>query len=132
MSLYYVILTHLFIFNKKNIMFSYFFTWYQSHGWFWSEPSPPTDLLSRISSDGSSQSDLLRRIFSVGSPPEDLLNRISSGESPQSDLLRRISLVGSPPSDLLRWSSIRSHQLHHGTPRVSHCCRHRIELSTPL
>ena len=118
MSLYYVILTHSFIFNKKNIIFLYFFTGYQSHCWFWSElstladllvGSPPTDLLSRISSDGSSQLDLLQRIFSVGTPSADLLRWISSCGSSQSDLLRRIFSVGSPPRDLLgRISSVRS------------------------
>ena len=97
MSLYYVKLTHSFICNKKNIIFLYFFAWYQSHGWFWSEPSPPADLLSRISSV-----DLLRWIFSVGSPPADLLSRISSSGSSQLDIFRRIFSGGSPPTDLLR------------------------------
>ena len=86
--------------------------------------SPLADLLSRISFDGSFQSDLLQQIFSVRSPPTDLLSWISSGESSQSDLLQRIFSTGSSSTDLLnrfisyesslvdllRRSSIRSHQ----------------------
>ena len=65
--------------------------------------SPPTDLLSRLSFDGSSQSDLLQRISSVGSPSTDLLNRISYDVSSQPDLLRRIFSVESSLTNLFRW-----------------------------
>ena len=64
---------------------------------------PSVDLFSRISSNGSSQLDFLRRIFSVRSPPTNLLSWISSNgifsaESPTTNLLSRISYDGS-----LRW-----------------------------
>ena len=121
--------------------------------------SPPADFLSRISSNESSQSDLLRLIFSIRSPLADFLSRISFDGPSKPDLLWQIFLVGSPladlwrifsvgslpkdflsrifsvkssPTDLLRRSSIQSHQLHRGTPQVSHCRLHWIRLSTPL
>ena len=95
------------------------------------------DLLCRISFDRSFQSDffstdLLSQISSNGSPQTDLLSRISYGRSSQSELFRRIFSVGSSPTDLLWRSSIQSPQLHRGTPRVSHCRRYWVGLSTLL
>ena len=130
MSLYFIILTH--PFNKRKTCFSSLISCgiraMVGSGVspllrrIFSVGSPPADLLSRIYSI-----DLLRWIFSVGSPPTDLLSRIPSDRSSQS-----ISSSGSSLSYLLRMSSIQSHQLHRGTPWVSHCRRHRIGLSTPL
>ena len=102
MSLYNIILTHSFIFNKKSIIFLYFFIWYQSHCWFKSELFPPTDLLSRISSDRSSQSDLLSPISFDISSQSDLLRQIFYGSS-QPDFLQRIFSVESSLTNLFRW-----------------------------
>ena len=70
--------------------------------WIFSGRSSSTDLISRIFSDGSSQSDLLRRNFSVGSSLTDLFSRIFSGGSSQLGLLRRIFSIIPSPSDLFR------------------------------
>ena len=121
MSLYFIILTH--PFNKRKTCFSSLI----SCGIRAMVGSGVSPLLWRIFSVGSPPADLFRWIFSVGSPPTDLLSRIPSDRSSRS-----ISSSGSSLSYLLRLSSIQSHQLHRGTPRVSHCRRHRIGLSTPL
>ena len=89
MSLYYVILTHLF--NKEK----HFFSSLISHGikamigsrvspllkWPFFVRSSPSNLLRQIFSVGPSPMDLLGRIFSVGSSPRDLLQWIFSGIS---------------------------------------------------
>ena len=94
-SLYYVILTHSI---KKNIIFFSHFIWYQSHDWFWSEPSFPTTIFL----GGPSLSDLLHRTFSIGPSPLDLLRQtfsietLSNGPSPMDPLQRTLS--GGPSS----------------------------------
>ena len=136
MSLYYVIHP----FNKKNILFFYPFTWYQSHfsdSLLASPLSVGTSLVDiRTSFIETSLLDLVCRTFSNfsdGSSSVDLLCRIFSDRPSLMDLLQRISF-GRP--SLLRQPSIRSHQLYRGTPRkfltMSHCCQHRIRLSTSL
>ena len=97
---------------KKSFLFFSHFTWYQSHGWFWSEPSflaaifsdwpSSAGLLRPTFSDEPSLSNLLHRTFNVRPSSAELFRRTFSNRPSPTNLLRWAFSVGSSPANLLR------------------------------